>query len=223
MHKIKMTKYNQGRDYLAEHYPLTLKPLAYPYDALEPHISSEIMYWHHSCNNQKYVDNLNASLAAYPQFQDWSLKAMLVYAEGFPEKIKKSIINNGGGVYNHELFFGSMSEKRNTAPSGNLMNAINSEFGSFDNFKKKFKESALSIFGSGYTWLTSNAVCSLQIINTANQDTPPLAILNPLLLIDVWEHAYNCQHICYRDKYIDAWFNVVDWDIVSSRFTCALI
>lgn len=205
---------------MADHYPFTLKPLPYAYDALEPYIERDDLYRHHTQCNQQYVDLLNETLAPYPQFQDWSLKALVVYADSFPKPIRNDIRNFAGGVFNHELYFGSMSEKRNTVPTGPFLRDINATYGSFSNFQALLKSYALSIFGSGNTWLLYNTACRLQIINAPNQDTPPLSILNPLLLIDMWEHAYFHQYQFNKEQYLDNWLKVVDWTLISSRYPC---
>lgn len=205
---------------MADHYPFTLKPLPYAYNALEPYLTEQEVYAHHTQCEQNYVNLLNKTLSLYPQFQDWSLKALVVYADTFPEEIRTDIKNYAGGVFNHELYFESMSEKRNTVPTGSLMREINATYGSFEKFQSLLKSYVLSIFGSGNTWLLFNAACKLQIINAPNQDTPPLSILNPLLLCDVWEHAYFHQVWFDRERYIDNWLHLVDWTIISARYPC---
>ncbi len=205
---------------LPDRYPFSLPPLPYAYDALEPIISKENIYRHYNQYAQGYVDRLNQTLSEYPQFQDWSLKALVVYADNFPIGIRTQIHNYAGGLYNHILYFGSVSEKRNTYPSGALLRELNRTYGSFEKFQTAFKSCALSVAGSGNAWLTYNAACRLQIICTSNQDTPPLSILNPLLVVDLWEHAYYHTFYFDRETYLDNWMKVVDWDIVSARYSC---
>lgn len=205
---------------MAEHYPFTLNPLPYAYNALEPYLSEAEVYAHHTQCEQNYVNLLNETLSYYPQFQDWSLKALVVYADTFPEEIRTDIKNYAGGVFNHQLYFSCMSEKRNTKPSGSLLREINATYGSFSNFESLLKSYALAIFGSGNTWVLFNSACKLQTINAPNQDTPPLSILNPLLLCDVWEHAYFREYRFDREKYIDNWLKLIDWTIISARYPC---
>ncbi|MCL2256362.1 MAG: superoxide dismutase, partial [Firmicutes bacterium] len=155
------------------HYPFELVPLPYAYNALEPYIDEKTMQLHHDRHLQTYVNNLNAALKNYPDLHNWSLEQLLYYSDILPLEIRTAVINNGGGVFNHNNFFAGMisvsEDKNQTAP--NLMNAINSQFGSFDEFKKQFKNNALSVFGSGYTWLASDNNGKLQIVGTKNQDT----------------------------------------------------
>ncbi len=199
-------------------YPFTLTPLNYPYNALEPFLNSELLYNHHTCNVSQYVENLNQSIQEYKQYKDWSLKALVVYTEQFPKELRNVINYNASGIYNHEIYFNSMSQKRNTTVSGEFKNAIDKQFGSFSKFKDTIKSYAMSIKGSGYTWLTFNKDMVIQIINTEKQSTPPLIILEPILNLDVWEHSFNSQYICHKGLYIDSWFMVVDWEKASKIY-----
>jgi len=196
------------------HYPFVLEPLPYAYDALEPFIDTKTMQLHHDRHLQTYINNLNAVLKDYPQLWSWSLEQLLYYSDLIPEKIRTAVKNNAGGVYNHTMYFTGLTNDvnlKNPDKASLLMQAINSKFGSYDNFKKEFKAQALSVFGSGYTYLAADANGQLQIINTKNQDTVLPLNLCPILLIDAWEHAYYLKHYNLRADYIDDWFNVLNF------------
>ena len=214
------------------HYPFVLVPLPYAYDALEPFIDAKTMELHHDRHLATYVNNLNAALKDYPELHNWNLEQLLYYADYLPKDIRTAVVNNGGGVYNHNLFFAGMKGRDGVehdasnsggtpwaaSPTAELLTAINNKFGSFDNFKDEFKKQALSVFGSGYTWLAADSNGELYIVNTKNQDTVlPLNLL-PVMLIDVWEHAYYLKHYNVRADYIDAWFNVVDMDKAKANY-----
>jgi len=205
------------------HYPFQLVPLSYSYSALEPYIDEKTMMLHHDRHLQTYVNNLNTILKDYPELQNWSLEQLLYYIDLVPEKIRTAIINNGGGVYNHNLYFAGLTNdvnSRNVSNAPNLMRAVNSKFGSLDEFKKQFKAQAMSVFGSGYTWLAADKNGELQIINTKNQDTVLPLNLMPIFLIDAWEHAYYLKHYNVRADYIDDWFNVVNWEQAEANYGC---
>ena len=195
-----------------------LIPLPYSYDALEPYIDKQTMEIHHDKHEQAYVDNLNKALTNYPELYSKTTEQMLKNLDTLPTDIKQSVINNAGGVYNHEFFWSVMSPKHNQEPSGNLLKAINSTFGSFDNFKKLFTEAALSRFGSGWVWLVKDSNNKLSIITTANQDSPISLGYTPILALDVWEHAYYLKYQNKRIDYINNWWNVVDWNQAESYF-----
>ncbi len=203
---------------LSSHYPFKLPPLPYAYDALEPHIDAETMHIHHDIMFKKYVDNLNAVLRANPIYQDWSLYDLLAYNDDFNEEVGTAIRNNGGGVFNHYLYFDGMTPEKNE-PTGQLKTAVIRDFGSFDNLCACMKAAALTQFGSGYAWLMFDGTSKLRIVKTPNQDPPPLLILQPILLVDVWEHAYFLKYKQERDKYFDAWCSLIDWNKASKRFT----
>lgn len=192
----------------------TLPELQYSYDALGKYISKDIMELHHSKHHQTYVDKLNAALDSAPQLKEKTLDELLESLDSLPETVRTAIRNNGGGHYNHSLFWQWMSPSGGGEPSGDLSREIIEKYGSFQGFVDKFTSSALSVFGSGWVWLQPN----LDIITTPNQDTP----INqgsdaPLLGLDVWEHAYYLDYKNKRDDYIKAWWNVVDWGFVESR------
>lgn len=201
-----------------ERYPYELIPLPYAYDALEPYIDEETMHLHHDKHLLTYVDNLNITLASCPGLQSVPLVTMLARCETLPENVRESVRNNGGGVYNHDLFFSLMAPAKGQKPEGALMDAITRSFGSFDRWKERFKAAALSRFGSGWAWLV---VCHggwLSIASTANQDVPFASGVYPILLLDVWEHAYYLKYQNRRAEYIDNWFNVVNWEAVGKRY-----
>lgn len=187
------------------------KELPYAYDALEPYIDKETMILHHDKHYKAYVDKLNAALDKHPDLYSYSLSDLLKNVENLPKDISEAVINNGGGVYNHEFFFNIMTPN-STNPSGKLNDAINRDFGSFDNFKSEFSKAALNVFGSGWAWLVSDLDGKLSIITTSNQNTPLPQNLSPIIGLDVWEHAYYLKYKNERNKYIDNWFNVINWD-----------
>lgn len=191
--------------------PFKPKALNYAYDALEPYISKETMVLHHDKHYINYLEKLNGVIKTHPELYNASIYELLSCLDCLPNDVAQDIKNNGGGVYNHEFFFDIMTSKK-TKPSKNLNDAIIRDFGSFDNFKEQLKKSALSVFGSGWTWLVSDKEGKLYIVNTSNQDTPISVNLNPVIGIDVWEHAYYLSYKNNRANYIDNWFNVINWD-----------
>jgi len=194
----------------------TLPPLDYPYDALEPYIDRETMLVHHSKHHKTYTDNLNNALADHPELQSKDIETLLKKPDDIPEEIRMKIINNGGGYYNHDLYWKIMTPKK-SAPQGALSEALNITFGSPDIFKEKFSNAALNHFGSGWGWLVVNSG-KLDIISTPNQNSPISENKISVLGIDVWEHAYYLKYQNRRADYINAWWNVVNWDYVSSLF-----
>lgn len=199
-----------------DHYPFELIPLSYDYQALEPYIDTQTMIIHHDGHLKTYVDNLNNALKDYPQFHSWELERLLRNPERLPGKIQTAVKNNGGGVYNHNFFFYSMGNTNNM-PSSKMQKMIENSFGSLNQFVIKFKEAALSVFGSGWAWLAADPNGRLKIVTTANQDTLLRTRLLPILPIDVWEHAYYLKHQNKRADYIDDWFYVIDWRTVEDN------
>lgn len=196
-----------------------LPNLPYAHDALEPHIDARTMEIHHGKHHAAYTTNLNAALEKYPDFAGKTIEELLSNLDSIPEDVRMAVRNNGGGFYNHNLFWTSMAPNSGGTPSGALAAAIDAAFGSFDNFKQEFAKAGATRFGSGWAWLSKKADGGLVITSTANQDTPLADGLTPLLGLDVWEHAYYLNYQNRRPDYISAWWNVVNWDEVTRRFT----
>jgi len=195
-----------------------LPALPYAHDALEPFIDTMTMQIHHGKHHATYVTNLNATLEKYPDFQKPSVDDLLRDIANVPEAIRTAVRNNGGGVANHNMFWSVMAPKAGGDPSGPLADAIKTAFGSFETFKAEFKKAGLGRFGSGWAWLI-NTGGKLTIESTANQDSPLSEGKNPILLLDVWEHAYYLKYQNRRADYVDAWWSVVNWSEVANRFT----
>ena len=196
--------------------PFTLPKLPYAYDALEPHIDARTMEIHHSKHHATYVENLNKKLDGVA---GKSLEAILTHLDQVPEANRPAVGNNGGGHWNHTFFWASMA-KGGGKPAGDLLKALDASFGSLDGFMKEFKAKALGQFGSGWAWLEKGPAGGkpLVVTSTPNQDNPLMAGKPaPLLGIDVWEHAYYLKYQNKRADYVDAWFNVVNWDVVAGR------
>lgn len=196
-----------------------LPKLGYAYDALEPYIDAKTMEIHHDKHHQAYVDKLNAALEPYAGLQKLTVEELLKNLDKVPEQSRTAVRNNGGGTYNHNLWW--MILKKDVKPSGEILEAINKEFGSFDDFKKKFTDMALSVFGSGWAWLVVDKG-KLEIIKSANQDCPISEGKIPVLLLDVWEHSYYILYNQRRADYIQAFYNVINWDIVNKLYAEAL-
>lgn len=199
-------------------YPYFLPPLPYAYDSLKPAISEKTLHFHHDKHLQTYVDNLNQTIEKCAVCKNKSLEALLTHPEQIPQESRTAIRNNGGGVYNHILYFNCMSPNGGELPSGRLANALCDRFGSYENWRTQMKSAALEVFGSGYAWLVLDENVKLSIVKTANQDTPLAQGLYPLLTIDVWEHAYYLDRQNRRSEYIDAWFGLVNWSYVQKRY-----
>ena len=203
--------------------PIEHKPLPYPSDALEPHIDKQTMEIHHGRHYKAYVDNYNAALQKAPQLDGKPLHEVLANNLALvPDEVKTAVRNNGGGAHNHALFWEILSPagKGGGKPTGNLAKAIDSTFGSFDAFKTKFEDAAKTRFGSGWAWLVKRGD-KVEVTSTANQDSPLMEGAFPVIGLDVWEHAYYLKYQNKRPDYIEAWFNVVDWDKVAERFSVA--
>lgn len=196
-------------------YPYKVEDLPYSYDALEPYIDSETMKLHHDKHYQAYVDNLNNALKNYPRLQERYLVDLLSNPQLLPINIRKTVIDNGGGVYNHQMYFRIMG---NINENNDIENVIKNRFKSMNNFKEIFKKAAMNIFGSGWTWLVSDRNNNLLIMSTPNQNTPLPFGMNPLLGLDLWEHAYYKKYENRKAEYIDNWFNVINWDEVAKRY-----
>jgi superoxide dismutase, Fe-Mn family len=200
----------------------TLPKLPYDYDALEPSIDKETMTIHHDKHHATYVKNLNDALKAQPEFLKMDVADVLRNVEKLPKEIQQTVINNGGGHYNHSLFWTWMGPKAGGEPAGELAKAIDGAFDSFTKFKEKLSTAAIKRFGSGWAWLTLDGKGKLDVVSTANQDSPILTGATPLLGVDVWEHAYYLKYQNKRADYVAAWWNVVNWKDVDERYGAAL-
>ena len=198
-----------------------LPALPYAHDALEPHIDARTMEIHHGKHHQGYVNNLNKALEGQPNLQNKSVEQLLQDLEAIPESIRAAVRNNGGGHANHSLFWPCMSPNGGGEPSGELAEAIKSTFGSFANFKKQFSTAAATRFGSGWAWLCVDKSGGLALMSTPNQDSPLSQGLQPILGLDVWEHAYYLNYQNRRPDYIAAWWNVVNWEQVAKNYAAA--
>lgn len=193
----------------------SLPELGYAYDALEDYISKDIMELHHTKHHQTYVDKLNAALADYPDLQGKEITELLRNLDIVPEKIRTTVRNQGGGHYNHSLFWQCMAPSAGGEPSGELGTALSAKYGDFSKFKDEFNAKAAGVFGSGWVWLTPE----LDIVTSPNQDSPLMdGGAEPILGLDVWEHAYYLDYKNKRDEYAKAWWNVVNWKFVAERY-----
>jgi Fe-Mn family superoxide dismutase len=198
----------------------TLPPLPYPPAALEPSIDAKTMEIHHGKHHQAYITNVNTALADHPQLAAKSVEDLVKDLAAVPEAIRTAVRNNGGGHANHTLFWTVLKPGAGGKPTGELASAIDGKFSSFDNFKAEMKKAAVGRFGSGWAWL-SVAKGQIQVESTANQDTPLSEGRTPIFGIDVWEHAYYLHYQNRRPDYVDAIWNVVNWDEVGRRFLAA--
>ncbi|MDF2556376.1 MAG: superoxide dismutase [Bacillales bacterium] len=198
-----------------------LPQLPYAYDALEPYIDQETMKIHHTKHHQAYINNLNAALEGYPELQKEQVEELISNIHLIPENIRTAVRNNGGGHANHSLFWLLLSPNGGGQPVGSISEAINKKFGSFDKFKEEFNKAAATRFGSGWAWLVLNNG-QLEVYSTPNQDSPLMEGKSPILALDVWEHAYYLHYQNRRPEYIDAFWNVVNWNQVEKNFQAAL-
>lgn len=205
-----------------ETYPFVVKPLPYEYDALVPVLDQETLHFHHDKHYKTYVDNLNAALSDYPELQKLGLSDLLRQIDRLPAAIQTPVRNNGGGVYNHELYFDAMKSPVGQEPSGLLLEAIERDFGSLQQWKEQMKQAAVGKFGSGWAWLMTDRDGKLSIVQTTNQDVPDLDKLIPIFLIDVWEHAYYLQYQNRRADYVDGWFSLINWRKAQKRYEEAI-
>jgi Fe-Mn family superoxide dismutase len=195
----------------------TLPPLPYAPDALEPHIDARTMEIHHGKHHQAYVTNLNGAVEKAPELAKKSLDDLIRAVNSAPESVRAAVRNNGGGHWNHSLFWQLMAPKAGGEPAGALGDAIRSGFGGFDKFREQFKAAGTGRFGSGWAWLVSDGG-KLAITSTPNQDNPLMEGKHAILGLDVWEHAYYLKYQNRRPDYIDAWWNVVNWSEVAKRY-----
>jgi Fe-Mn family superoxide dismutase len=196
----------------------TLPPLPYDYKALEPHIDEQTMRIHHDKHHQAYVNNLNTALESAPNLQSKSPEELLASLDAVPEAIRMAVRNNGGGHYNHTLFWEIMTPGGSSTPIGALASAIDNTFKGFDGFKEQFNKAGVGRFGSGWAWLTMDKNGALAIESTPNQDSPVSAGKMVILGNDVWEHAYYLKYQNRRPDYLAAWWNVVNWTEVGKRY-----
>jgi len=196
----------------------TVPPLPYDYGALEPHIDTQTMQIHHDKHHAAYVNNLNTALEGNADLQNATIEEILNNIKDVPESIRQAVINNGGGHANHTMFWEIMGPNGGGEPSGALAQAINTAFGDFNSLKAKINDAGVKRFGSGWSWLVTGQDGKLQVISTANQDSPYLQGLTPILGVDVWEHAYYLKYQNRRPDYLNAWWNTVNWEAVAKRF-----
>jgi superoxide dismutase, Fe-Mn family len=202
--------------------PYTLPPLSYAFDALEPHIDALTMQIHHDKHHAAYVANLNKAVAEFPELGKQRAEDLLKDLSAVPEKIRTAVRNQGGGHYNHSLFWQMMKKGGGGQPAGELLKGIEKRFGSFGAFKDELTKAALSQFGSGWAWLVLDASKQLSVEPTPNQDSPISQNKQPLLGVDVWEHAYYLKYQNRRPEYLAAFYQVIDWEFVSKRYEKAI-
>jgi Fe-Mn family superoxide dismutase len=198
----------------------TLPPLPYDVAALEPHIDARTMEIHHGKHHAAYVNNLNAALEKAPELQSKGLDDLLRNLNAVPDAVRAAVRNNGGGHWNHTMFWQIMAPKAGGEPSGALSDAVKSAFGDFAKFREQFKAAGVGRFGSGWAWLVVDGG-TLKIESTPNQDTPLMEGRRAVMGLDVWEHAYYLKYQNRRPDYIDAWWNVVNWAEIAKRYDAA--
>lgn len=194
-----------------------LPRLEFEYNSLEPSMDAKTVEIHYSKHHATYRDKFNAALEKHPEMFSKSAEEILMDLKSVPEDIKAAVINFGGGFVNHNFFWSILSPKKQEA-EGEILSAINKDFGSFENFKKQFAFRAMALFGSGWTWLVLNKQRKLEIVNTGNQDSPLSKKLTPLLVIDVWEHAYYIKYMNKRADFIEAFWNIINWKRVNKLY-----
>ena len=204
----------------------SLPKLNYSYDALQPYIDSTTMRIHYTKHHAAYVNNLNTALKKYPQYAGKSVEEIISNINSLPEDIKTAVRNNGGGHYNHSLFWNFLTPAKNSKMEGQVITAIEKQFGSVDAFKTEFDKAAASRFGSGWAWLIVDTSGNLKVISTANQDSPIMDLAEvkgtPVLCLDVWEHAYYLSYQNRRPDYINSFWNVVNWKEVNKHYLNAI-
>lgn len=197
-----------------------LPKLTYEYFSLEPFIDSRTMEIHHTKHHQAYVNNLNLALDKYTELYEKDVEWLLKNLAVIPEEIRVAVRNNGGGHYNHSMFWKFMKRNSGGSPRGPLLEALQKDFGSFDSFKEVFTKVALTRFGSGWAWLVADKNKTLSVLSTPNQDNPIMdSEVTPILGLDVWEHAYYLKYQNKRVDYVEAWWNIVNWDEVERLFS----
>lgn len=204
---------------MSKNYPFTLQELPYSYDALSPVLGNETLHFHHDKHMNTYVDNLNKALEPHTEFHGLTLEELLTKLNELPQSAQTAVRNNGGGVYNHQLYFSTLtSPNTETKISSALQDAIDRDFGGFDKMIAELKQSALGRFGSGWAYVVTNKDGVLSICSTPNQDVPDLCEFVPLMTVDVWEHAYYLDYQNRRPDYFDAFISLINWDVVSKRY-----
>lgn len=198
-----------------------LPALKFAYDALEPHIDAKTMEIHHSKHHQAYINNLNGALESLEDLKAMPIEDLLKHFAAVPENLYWTVRNNGGGHYNHTLFWEALSPTGSGKPEGPLASAIDAAFGSFEAFQAALEKAAVGQFGSGWAWLVLNKAGQLAVVGTPNQDNPISDGHTPLLGVDVWEHAYYLHYQNRRADYVKAWWSVVDWNVVAARYSAA--
>ena len=197
--------------------------LKFEFGALDPYIDRLTVETHYAKHHQNYCNNLNKALEKYPQYQTSTIENVLINLKTLPADIITAVTNNGGGYYNHNLHWENLTPSSEPLGNGVLLDKINKAFVSLVDFEKLFTESATKLFGSGWTWLVQNKDGDLKIVNTANQDSPISNGLKPLLALDLWEHAYYLKYQNRRAEYIQNWWNIVYWDVVTARLNSPLL
>ncbi len=203
-------------------YPFQLPKLGYAYDALEPHIDARTMEIHYTKHHGGYVNNLNKALEGHPYLHSASAEELLTHLAALPAEIQTAVRNNGGGHLNHSLFWEVIAPGGSQTPGGKLATAIDGTFGSFESFKDAFSKAAATRFGSGWAWLALDPWQKLHVFSTPNQDNPVMQGFTPILGLDVWEHAYYLKYQNRRPEYIQAFWNVVNFDVVAKKYEEAL-
>ena len=199
----------------------TLPELGYAYDVLEPFIDAKTMEIHHTKHHQAYVDKLNAAIEKHPELKERKVEELVSDLDSVPEDIRTAVRNHGGGHLNHSFFWKIL--KKDTNPEGEILEDINKKFGSIEKFKEEFTEKAIGLFGSGWCWLVLNPDNKeIEIIQTKNQDSPLMQGRIPIIGLDVWEHAYYLKYKNHRNDYVDAFFNVINWNVVNKNYVNAI-
>jgi Fe-Mn family superoxide dismutase len=196
---------------------IQLPKLKYQFSDLEPYMDAKTVEIHYTKHHQTYLDNLNRIIEKEPSLQSRELEEILKNISSVKEDVRQGVINNGGGVFNHNIFWEALTLNSKYDPQSNIAKEIEKKFGSFENFKEEFTNKALGRFGSGYGWLVKSG-SEIEIIETLNQDSPISVGKMPLLCVDVWEHAYYLKYQNRRAEYIENWWNIVDWEVVENRF-----
>ena len=196
---------------------IQLPKLKYQFSDLEPYMDAKTVEIHYTKHHQTYLDNLNRIIEKEPSLQNRELEEILMNISSVKEEVRQGVINNGGGVFNHNIFWEALTPNSKYDPQSNIAKEIEKKFGSFENFKEEFTNKAIRRFGSGYGWLVKSG-SEVEIIDTLNQDSPISIGKTPLLCVDVWEHAYYLKYQNRRAEYIENWWNIVDWKVVENRF-----